>query len=185
MRGQSKVPLPPRRCWKARCKCSPFTIYHTSLEASVSSQQSWIAFYFFFKKGAIRSLFLKFSGAGPEVCLSLSEAHFYRMTATHKKSLEVKVILTKSQLLTASWPATPWATGWSGRAAACRLDPAASQSWAASARSGPSSSCSRSSTPCCGVSPCREWSCNWLSRSVDGRERTVGEHKGRTDGFLV
>lgn len=79
------------------------------------------------------------------------------------------------QLLTASLPATPSAAGWSGRAAACRWDPAASRSWAASAQSGPSSGCSRSSTPCCGASPCREWSCNWLSRSVDGRV---------TDGFI-
>lgn len=76
-------------------------------------------------------------------------------------------------VLTGSWPATLWAAGWNGPAAACRWAPAASRSWAASARWGPSSGCSHSSTPCCVASPCTGWRCSWLSMSVGRRDTAL------------
>lgn len=75
--------------------------------------------------------------------------------------------------LTGSWPATPWAAGRIGLAAACRWAPAASRSWAASAPSAPSSCCPRSSTPCYGASPCTGWRCSWLSMSVHTRDQDL------------
>lgn len=91
-------------------------------------------------------------------------------------------------ILTGSWPVTLWAAGWSGPAAACRWDPAASRSWAASARSGPSSGCFHSSTPCCGASPYTGWRCSWLSMSVDSRDTELSVYlnmRGLHCGFGV